>query len=80
MKTHIAEVRKNSLEVIRVSLSEFKGKIYSDIRIYYLADDDEWKPSRKGLMIPAKQVPELRAGLQKLESMLHNQEDDGEEE
>jgi len=43
---------KNALEEVRASLSTFRGKQYLDLRVYYKADDGEYKPTKKGLTLP----------------------------
>jgi len=60
------EVAKNSLETIRFSVSEFKGKQYADARVYYRDDDGELKPTRKGLTISPDIWPDFVAGIERL--------------
>lgn len=45
----VAEIEKNAREVYRVSLAEYKGNRYIDLRIWYAAGAD-WKPG-KGITI-----------------------------
>lgn len=47
----IGEIPKNSTEKIRVSISEYKGYKFLDVRIYYEDDTGEWKPTKKGIAI-----------------------------
>jgi len=52
MEKTIAEFEKNSREELKVTLNEFKGRQYVDVRVYYRGKEgDEFKPSRKGVMI-----------------------------
>ena len=44
------EMQRNSTEVLRFEVREYKGKVYADIRTYY-QDGEEWKPTKKGLSI-----------------------------
>ncbi len=60
----IAEFEKNRTEKIKVSLSEFKGKKLVDIRIWYLNDDNEYAPSKKGVAISLELLPQLIEALQ----------------
>ena len=57
---------KNPLEEVRASLTEFKGKQYVDLRIYYRGDDGEYHPSKKGLTIALELFPEIEEAIQKL--------------
>lgn len=50
MQKIIAEFDKGE-DQVRVSLSEFHGRQYVDVRIFYMADDGEWKPTKKGITL-----------------------------
>lgn len=43
-----------------VQISKFKGKVRIDIREYYQDDDEEWKPTKKGLSLDVKQWEKLQ--------------------
>jgi len=43
------DIQKNSLERIRIQRSEYKGHELIDIRVYYEAENGEWKPTKKGI-------------------------------
>ncbi len=34
---------------VQVTVAEYKGKPYADIRTYYLDENDEWAPTKKGV-------------------------------
>jgi hypothetical protein len=57
---------KNPTEEVRVSLSSYKGKQYLDLRIYYLGDDGEFHPSKKGITIAPELLDELEEAVKKL--------------
>ena len=38
--------------LIRVQKTNFKGKDYIDIRKFYQDENEEWKPTRKGVTVP----------------------------
>ena len=42
------EIKKNKTEIIRIKLSEFKGKEFVDCRIFY-EKDGEYLPTKKGI-------------------------------
>lgn len=62
----LAEVDKGT-EKIFVKRVTKSGRSYIDVRTFWLGDDDEWKPSKKGIAIPlelANDVAEaIKAGL-----------------
>lgn len=45
-------VWEDDLEQLRIQISEFRGKLYFSIRIWYLDFDEEWHPTNKGITIP----------------------------
>ena len=45
----VREIEKNTLEKIVATMGEFKGKQRIDIRIYFQDDNDEWRPTKKGI-------------------------------
>ncbi len=47
----IGEVKKNSRDIIRVSIKDYKGSRNIDQRVYYQAKDGSWKPTPKGISI-----------------------------
>jgi hypothetical protein len=62
----IATVAKNSLEEIRVSLSEFKGHRLVDVRIFASFDKptDEKRATKKGVCFKVEKLDELVNALQ----------------
>ncbi len=63
----IGKFNKNTQEMVRVSIEEFKNKKYLDIRICYLSDENEWKPTKKGVTVSHDLIPELSKLIQKAE-------------
>ncbi len=58
----IADIPKNATENIRVSLTEYKGYKLLDVRTYYQAGNDEWKPG-KGITVRRDLIPELKEAI-----------------
>lgn len=58
-------IPKNSREEIRISLKQFKGTEYFDIRTFFKDKQDVMKPSKKGITIPPDCLEDLKVGLQK---------------
>ena len=65
----IAQFNKNSVEVIKVSESIFKGKRYIDIRIWVQGENPvepgTEQPTKKGLCLSIDLLPELIQALKK---------------
>ena len=70
MSEFIAEMEKGWNEKIVFGLSEFKGKKYADLRIYYEDDEGEWKPTKKGVTVALDRFYEFKENLGKLEEYL----------
>ena len=70
MATHVMEFPKNAQEMVRISISEYRGKTYGDIRVYYQDDEGEWRPTKKGVTLAPDRIPELRTGVGALEATL----------
>ena len=54
---------QNGNGVIRVQASEYRGEMGLDIRRYYLDDQGEWKPTRKGIRIPEHLVEPVLSAM-----------------
>lgn len=55
----IGEIQKNQKEKIIVSVNEFKGHRYVDLRIHFEGDNGEYVPTKKGISISSKIVEEV---------------------
>ena len=62
----VHEFAKNSREVVRASLSRYKGNQYADIRVFYEAEDGSHKPSKKGVTVSLDLLDELETAVKKL--------------
>ena len=51
MEKIIGEIERTETEKIIVQVKEFRGRTYVDFRIHYLADEDEWRPTQKGITV-----------------------------
>jgi hypothetical protein len=61
----IYEFQKNSGEKVVVQFTEYKGKRLLDIRVFYLSDDEQWKPTKKGLTLRRELIVELKQAIDK---------------
>ncbi|MBI3328493.1 MAG: transcriptional coactivator p15/PC4 family protein, partial [Nitrospinae bacterium] len=44
----IAELPKGPLDKLALSLQEYQGHPFVDIRLYFLGDDEQWHPTKRG--------------------------------
>ncbi len=59
--------KKSESEEVRLSLREFKGKTYVDLRIFFCAKgSNEFAPSRKGVILSVAHASELEKAFQGL--------------
>ena len=69
----IAQFEKNATEVVRVSITEFRGRKLIDLRVYYTDDEGEYRPTRKGIAISVDGYPEFRNAIARLDKVLLDQ-------
>ena len=66
-RIQIYEFEKNSAETVRTSISEFKGRLYVDFRVWSAGAADslgEVRPTKKGLTISTEILPDLLKAVQ----------------
>ena len=68
MDQTVAEFQKSATEKVIAKMREYRGKIYADIRVYYLANisDDSYAPTKKGITIAPDLLDELAGMIEKL--------------
>ena len=66
----IAQFEKNATEVVRVSLTEYKGRKLIDMRVYYSDDSGEYRPTKKGVSLSVDVYPDFKRALLDLEKVL----------
>ena len=64
----IAEWRKNARESVRVTLDQFNGIDLIAQRVFYEHAPGETRPSRKGLSLSVKHLPQLLESLRLAEA------------
>ncbi len=69
-ETVIADIERNPEEIVRARVTEFKGRHYVDFRTYYLADNDEWRPTKKGISLAVESFEELESAMGKVREYL----------
>ena len=55
----IGEIEKNKGEVFRVTVQEFKGSRFVDLRVYHRDRDGELRPTTKGVAIAPGKIDEV---------------------
>lgn len=66
----IATIEKNPDEEIRISLREYKGHPFVDIRIYWKPPQGEPGPTKKGVTFNPEFYPEFKKAIATLEEAL----------
>ncbi len=64
MEKTVTDIEKGQ-DLIRIELSEFKGSQYVGVRIYYMDDKGDWKPTRKGLTLVPEVMVQVRDAINK---------------
>lgn len=78
MSVIIKDIKKNNNEIIRIEVSEYKGRELINVRIWYQAIDTEsgdlvFKPTQKGVTLNISEYEELKDGVEKLGNYIHDQ-------
>lgn len=66
----VAKFQRNPTEEVRAGIKEFKGRRYLDLRIYYMDDKGEWKPTKKGISLNTDYMNDLKQAVEALEKEL----------
>lgn len=55
----IDSFKRNATEEVRATLRTYRGRQYMDVRIYYLDDAGEFKPTKKGINLSVELLGDL---------------------
>ena len=75
MSVIIKDIQRNSSEIIRIEISEFKGKELINLRIWYQTLENGevvYKPTQKGVALSIEKFDELKEAVIKIEEYLHD--------
>ena len=62
----LATVPRSATEEIQISINEYRGKKYLDLRVYYTTDDGlNWNPTKKGVTFSPDKLSELKDAIEK---------------
>ncbi len=62
----IKAIERGPGQQIQVRLTTFRGRDYFDLRNFYLDENDEWRPTKKGIAVPVELYDELMAALREV--------------
>ncbi|RDK01629.1 transcriptional coactivator p15/PC4 family protein [Paraburkholderia lacunae] len=57
------DIRKSDSERLRVTISEYRGRMFVDLRAWYVTESGEFKPGRAGVSLRPDQIAEVTQGL-----------------
>ena len=66
----IEQFEKNATEVVRVSLTEYRGRKLVDVRVYYADSEGQYRPTKKGVSLSVEVYPDFKRALLALEKIL----------
>jgi len=61
----LAKIPRGATEEIQVKISEYKGKKYLDLRIFYTVDSGAtWLPTKKGVAVYPENIELLKEAIE----------------
>jgi len=64
-KKVLATIPRSATEEIQVQLSEYKGKKFLDLRIFYTTDSGAtWLPTKKGVAVYPENIEALKEAIE----------------
>ena len=66
----IEQFEKNATEVVRVSLTEYRGRKLVDVRVYYSDAEGQYRPTKKGVALSVDVYPDFKRAMLALEKIL----------
>ncbi len=67
----LKDIEKGAGEIIRIEVSEYQGKKYLNVRVWYTdKNSGEYKPTQKGVAIRPDQYEEFIAAIQSAKTEL----------
>lgn len=73
----IADINRNAKEIIRVEVSEFKGKELINLRIWFQSNPEApYRPTQKGVALDVSRYEDLKLAIEKVGEYLKDRSDD----
>jgi len=66
----IGEIEKSDTEKIIIQVKEYRGRHYVDFRLHFLADEDEWRPTQKGITVAPRLWEEFTEFVSEADTVL----------
>ena len=61
----LTTIPRSATEEIQISINEYRGKKYLDLRVYYTTDDGlNWNPTKKGVTFSPDKLSDLKAAVE----------------
>lgn len=60
------DIEKRENEIIRISIREYKGHDYVDVRQYFKGTEDDFLPTKKGVTFSPELIDDVIEALQSL--------------
>ena len=60
----LAAIERSDTEQLQISISEYRGKSYLNMRIFYTTDGQTWLPTKKGVTFTPEQIDMLEEAIQ----------------
>ena len=61
----LATIQRTDTEQLQISVSEYKGRSYLNMRIFYTTDDgNTWLPTKKGVTFSPEQIDILTDAIE----------------
>ncbi len=57
------DIRKSDGERLRINISDYRGRSFIDLRVWYSTESGEYKPGRAGVSLRPDQVAQVVQGL-----------------
>lgn len=65
-KNILATISRSATEQLQIAVSEYKGKRYLDLRIFYTTDDGaNWIPTKKGVTVAPDSLELFKEAIEK---------------
>lgn len=71
------DIKKNSMETLRVQLTEYKNHKLVDIRVFFETAEGELKPTRKGVTLNTELIDWLIDALKNIKKELPEKQKGG---
>ena len=71
----LATIQRTDTEQLQISVSEYRGKSYFNLRIFYTTDEGAtWLPTKKGVTFAPEQLDVLEEAIQEAKQLFMEEE------